>query len=227
MAFPATPTDGQTYTTSEGFQYVYVLAKTAWEFVKSTAVSGFTKHAPAESRSPSNVDSSNSGFSVGSVWVDNSTKQTFTCVASTPGAARWVTGGAILGLAFPTTSTTGDTFLNLTTGIAYIWNGTAWIDISASGASIVNNFAGTAAPAVTNDTTQGYTIGSTWIDLVAGAVYIAADVTAGAAVWVAVSGGFDLVAVDPVAPTVGDVWYNTTTNLYKTFDGITKVFTVV
>ncbi len=41
----------------------------------------------------------------------------------------------------------------------------------------------TAAPGVTDDKNDGYVVGSTWIDTVAGTVYHATSVAAGAAVW--------------------------------------------
>lgn len=41
----------------------------------------------------------------------------------------------------------------------------------------------TAAPTVNDDTGDGYGIGSIWIDTTADDVYMATDVTAGAAVW--------------------------------------------
>lgn len=48
----------------------------------------------------------------------------------------------------------------------------------------------TAAPDVTDDgATLGVTLGSLWIDTVAPAVYVCADASTGAAVWVEVSGG--------------------------------------
>jgi len=46
-----------------------------------------------------------------------------------------------------------------------------------------DNYAAVVAPAVGNDATQGYEIGSVWVDTVADRVYVATDVSAGAAVW--------------------------------------------
>jgi len=47
-----------------------------------------------------------------------------------------------------------------------------------------NNFAAIVAPAVTDDASRNYSVGSQWFDVAAGDVYVAVDVTAGAAVWV-------------------------------------------
>jgi hypothetical protein len=60
----------------------------------------------------------------------------------------------------------------------------------------------TAAPTVTDDAaTLGVTVGSLWIDTAAPAVYVCADASTGAAVWVEVSGGDDQTAVEvPFTP---------------------------
>ena len=46
-----------------------------------------------------------------------------------------------------------------------------------------NNFSGTTAPVAGDDTLDGYTIGSLWVDATNDKAYIALDVSAGAAVW--------------------------------------------
>jgi len=50
-----------------------------------------------------------------------------------------------------------------------------------------NNLTATTAPTVSNDGTQGYTVGSTWFDTVTTTFYICSDSTTGAAVWRQVS----------------------------------------
>lgn len=45
------------------------------------------------------------------------------------------------------------------------------------------NYAAVAAPAAGNDNTQGYSVGSEWIDTALGDVYKAVDVSTGSAVW--------------------------------------------
>ena len=47
----------------------------------------------------------------------------------------------------------------------------------------VNNLAASVAPAVTDDSGDGYSIGSRWIDTTADKEYVATDVSVGAAVW--------------------------------------------
>lgn len=46
------------------------------------------------------------------------------------------------------------------------------------------NLTATSAPTVNDDTTEGYAVGSRWINTVSGAEYVLVDATDGAAVWV-------------------------------------------
>lgn len=50
-----------------------------------------------------------------------------------------------------------------------------------------NNYAATAAPTTGDDTADGYTVGSRWIDVTNDRAYVAVDVTLGAAVWKEIS----------------------------------------
>lgn len=52
-----------------------------------------------------------------------------------------------------------------------------------------DNLVATVGPGVGDDTADDYTVGSRWIDVTADVVYVAVDVTAGAAVWKDVSTG--------------------------------------
>lgn len=51
----------------------------------------------------------------------------------------------------------------------------------------LNKYNGTAAPGVGDDTADGYTVGSRWIDTTNDRAYVAVDVTLGAAVWQEIS----------------------------------------
>ena len=46
-----------------------------------------------------------------------------------------------------------------------------------------SNYAGTAAPAVTDDETKGWQVGSVWFDTTNDEIYACVDATEGAAVW--------------------------------------------
>lgn len=48
---------------------------------------------------------------------------------------------------------------------------------------VLNNFSATTAPAVTDDSGDGYSIGSVWINTTTDNIYAATDVSVGAAVW--------------------------------------------
>jgi len=82
-----------------------------------------------------------------------------------------------------------------------------------------NQYIGTIAPTVNNDSLQGYSVGSHWYDTVLTDLYIASSVVPGSAVWVKVSNdkrGYTS-AVDPTAfdsgPVydIGSIWVNITT----------------
>ena len=52
-----------------------------------------------------------------------------------------------------------------------------------------NNLAASVAPVVGNDGTQGYEVGSQWIDTVAKKEFVCLDISTGAAVWTETTGG--------------------------------------
>lgn len=76
------------------------------------------------------------------------------------------------------------------------------------GAEPLNNFAATAAPAVTDDSGDGYGVGSRWVDTVADKEYVCTDPTVGAAVWVETTSSGSAGALDDLtdvnAPTPAD-----------------------
>lgn len=59
---------------------------------------------------------------------------------------------------------------------------------AASAALLVqNNYSATVAPTVNDDSDDGYTVGSRWVDTVADEAYLCVDATVGAAVWIEVT----------------------------------------
>jgi len=70
-----------------------------------------------------------------------------------------------------------------------------------------NNFSAAVAPAVTDDSGDGYAIGSRWIDTTADKEYVALDVTVGAAVWTETTGtgAGGSVATDAIWDAAGDL----------------------
>jgi hypothetical protein len=54
---------------------------------------------------------------------------------------------------------------------------------------VLSNFSATSNPAVSNDNTQGYAIGSVWINTNTDVAYRCFDASTGAAVWTLIGGG--------------------------------------
>ena len=50
-------------------------------------------------------------------------------------------------------------------------------------AGLLNKYDATAAPAVTDDSGDGYAVGSIWVDVTGDDAYICVDASVGAAVW--------------------------------------------
>lgn len=66
------------------------------------------------------------------------------------------------------------------------------VTIEAGGQVIIvhkNNWIATTAPTVNDDSGDGYTVGSVWFNKSTGLLYVAEDVTAGAAVWTVTNSG--------------------------------------
>lgn len=55
--------------------------------------------------------------------------------------------------------------------------------------AFVNNFSATTNPAVTDDSGDGYSVGSIWVNVTLDIAYICTDATAGAAVWAPINEG--------------------------------------
>ena len=86
-----------------------------------------------------------------------------------------------------------------------------------------NNYSASAAPAVTDDSGDGYAIGSRWLDTTADKEYVALDVTVGAAVWTETTGaagsGVASGTSNPGGPSSGDLFFRTDLDLLITYDG--------
>ncbi len=54
---------------------------------------------------------------------------------------------------------------------------------SGGGTSVLNKYDATTAPSTSNDTTEGYSVGSVWVDVTADERYVCLDASEGAAVW--------------------------------------------
>lgn len=61
----------------------------------------------------------------------------------------------------------------------------------------------TAAPGVSNDNTEGYAVGSRWVDVTADKAYVCLDASTGAAVWTEVTGAGLANIVEDTTPQLG------------------------
>jgi hypothetical protein len=64
----------------------------------------------------------------------------------------------------------------------------AGVETPLGGSSTLNNFAATVAPTANDDSGDGYSVGSLWIDVTGGKAYICEDATLTAAVWIEIVG---------------------------------------
>jgi len=184
MAFPSTATDGQIYITSDGRNYAYSSLTDSWVFESystSTAKNNLTAVT-----APTITDNTSNGYSPGSIWIDIATKQAYTCTSATASTSTWSTGGSgasVLNTA-PTGASIGEFFQNTSNDKLYMWDGFSWIDIVAGGSSTPKlNPSATTAPNAASDSSKGYGVGSIWINVITGKIYIATVVTVNSAVW--------------------------------------------
>lgn len=68
--------------------------------------------------------------------------------------------------------------IGLTTSVTGI------LPVANGGSGGINNYTATSAPTVNSDTTQSYAVGSKWINITSGDIYVCKDATTGAAVWI-------------------------------------------
>ena len=105
---------------------------------------------------PTVSDDSDSGYKVGSFWVNTSSGEHFVCVDSTSGAAVWKSTAE--GVTTETSS-------------------------SGSGLQPQSNRSATTDPGVGDDTADGYQVGSYWVNTSTGEQFVCVDDSSGAAVW--------------------------------------------
>ena len=182
MSFPSAPTNNQIFSTTDGRTYKYTSATKQWDFQAVNA--SITKNNYTATAAPLVSSDSAAGYSIGSVWIDVAANKAYTCVDASAGAAIWKSSGATVAATLPTSPSLGQITLNTTDGRAYIWNGSAWVDVTAAGGALPqNNYTATTNPLVTSDTAAGYSTGSTWINVTTNGIFKCTNATAGAAVW--------------------------------------------
>ncbi len=115
----------------------------------------------------------------------------------------------------PAVGETGKLYVTLDTNLVYRWTGSIYIEVSASDVtsvngqtadvvltaadidetglrkydSVIHNRNSPSDPLVTNDSSEGYAVGSTWFNRVDEKKFTLKDATVGAAVWIETGGG--------------------------------------
>jgi len=153
-------------------------------------------------------DDNTGGYGIGSLWFDTTAHRLYTCTDASTGAAIWI-GYLAKNTVAAIAPVVGDDD-SLGYSVGSMWFDTTIVPpraylctSAATGAAVwrqVNHFdnlAAAVAPAVGNDVTEGYDVGSKWIDTTADTAYICLDATTGAAVWVSI----DVTAVTVAAAT--------------------------
>jgi hypothetical protein len=191
---------------------------------------------------PAVTDDTADGYEPGSLWIDLTGDKAYVCLDATEGAAVWsrIDNSPLTKLnatAAPGVTNDldegyapGSLWVDVTNDKAYLCldatDGAAvWEEICEAGdlpPLPLCKYDGTAAPEATNDTTEGYGVGSRWYDVTGDAEYVCLDATEDGAVWTETTGGggkfgkYDATA----APTanddsgdgyeVGSIWINVT-----------------
>ena len=151
---------------------------------------------------PTVNDDSSKGYKVRSHWVNLTTDDAFICVDATLGAAVWKEVDAITGILNNLIATTnpsadedsGDGYsvssrwINVTLDKEFVCldstvASAVWKETTISGSGLLDKLDATVAPTVDNDNTEGYGVGSKWIDVTADVFYVCVDTSTGAAIW--------------------------------------------
>lgn len=111
----------------------------------------------AATSAPTASDDSGDDYAVGSIWVNLTTDIIYVCTDSSLGAAVW-----------KNVTNSGVTLADI--GLSNVLN-------------TKHNYSATAAPTVNEDSGDGYSVGSIWLDTTDDEAWICADATVGAAVW--------------------------------------------
>lgn len=177
---------------------------------------------------PGSGDDESQGYDIGSTWVNTFTRNVYICVKATTGSAKWK---RVNNYFSNLTATTDPSSIHDTASdyeIGSLWLNTATedvfvaYDVSAGAArweriNRTKTTTTTTSPLATDDSVQGYEVGSSWIDTTTSDFYVAVDVSANAAVWKILSTVKNRIATDPPDAnedntkgyTVNSIWTDT------------------
>lgn len=123
------------------------------------------------SADPSITDDSAAGYAVGSAWINTSNGKDFICVDASVAAAIW-------------TELTPNP--DIAAHIANMSNPHNTTKAQVGLGNVLDtlvNFSGVVDPTASNDNTEGYSIGSTWLNISGSREFTCFDASTGAAVW--------------------------------------------
>ena len=168
------------------------------------------KYNPDATTAPGVTNDVDEGYSVGSIWINISTDQAYVCVDTTDGAAVWLEFGittllnkldATVAPAVGNDNTegygVGSFWIDVTGDEAYrcvdaSTGAASWIETTLEASELgtmaltTHKLDGTVAPTANEDSGDGYTVGSIWIDITNDRAYLCIDPTATAAIWIEV-----------------------------------------
>jgi hypothetical protein len=203
------PTNNTTQGYTVGSRWVDTVADEEYVCLESTSLTAVWKRTTV-------VDAGGGSASQLSELSDVATApNTANYVLATPNGSSGEYSGRALAAAdipsLPTTKITSGTLLHERGGLEADVSSYAGIPLINNGATsqLKMNLGATAAPGVGNDNTQGYTVGSRWVNIQTGTEYVCVNTTTGAASWIATTTGgssgasalIDLTDVDAAAST--------------------------
>lgn len=140
-----------------------------------TLASGQYKNNLIASAAPTVNEDSGDGYAAGSLWYNATTNLMYVCESASVGAAVWQQVNLVQSVAGKTGAVTLDA-ADISETTSRFW-------------SKKHNLTAVAAPTVNDDSGDNYSAGSQWYDQSTNRLYVAEDVTLGAALWQLVSGG--------------------------------------
>ena len=189
------------------------------------------------------TDDSDSGYSVGSRWINVSNDTYWVCVDATVNTAVWRRSdnqvfSNFVAVINPTIGddtiagySTGSLWVNTVTDNCYMCadatNGAAvWVQINITGGTtpVKNNFVSGVDPSGTNDSNESYEVGSRWVNTATDKHFVCVDSTISNAIWKRTDNQAISNFAATVDPTVNDDsllgysigsnWANSTNDFY-------------